>query len=68
MKRSFTLSVEAIAFIGEERLRRAVASDSEALELFLRETMLEAKRQELDAACKDYYDNALDEELAVGLQ
>ncbi len=39
-------------------------SDSEALELLLRELIFEAKRREIDAACKEYYDTASDEELA----
>jgi len=64
MKRSFTLTPEAVAFVGETRQRRGAGSDSEALNLLLREAMLEAKRQELDAACKEYYDTASDEGLA----
>jgi hypothetical protein len=32
--------------------------------LLLREAMLEAKRREIDAAYKEYYDTASDEELA----
>jgi uncharacterized membrane-anchored protein len=34
------------------------------LDLLLRELMLEAKRQAFDAATKEYYDTASDEELA----
>lgn len=64
MKRSFTLSPEAVAYVGEARQKRGAGSDSEALDLLLREAMLEAKRQEIDAACKEYYDTASDEELA----
>jgi hypothetical protein len=64
MKRSFTLSPEAVTFVVETRQRRGAGSDSEALDLLLREAMLEAKRQELDAACKEYYDTASDEVLA----
>lgn len=64
MKRSFTLSPEAVSFVGETRQKRGAGSDSEALDLLLREAMLEAKRQDLEAACKEYYDTASDEVLA----
>jgi hypothetical protein len=64
MKRSFTLSPESVAYVGETRQKRGAGSDSEALDLLLREAMLEAKQQEFDAACKEYYDTASDEELA----
>jgi hypothetical protein len=64
VKRSFTLTLAAVAFIGETRLKRRVGSNSEALELLLREAMLEAKRQQIDAAYQNYYDTASDEDLA----
>jgi hypothetical protein len=64
MKRSFTLSPEAVAYVGETRQKRGAGSDSEALDLLLREAMLEAKRQEIDAAYKEYYDTAPEEDLA----
>jgi hypothetical protein len=64
MKRSFTLSPEAVAYVGETRQKRGAGSDSEALDLLIREAMLEAKRQEIEAAYKEYYDTASDEELA----
>ena len=64
MKRSFTLSHESLAYVGETRRKRGAGSDSEALDLLLREAILEAKRQEIDAAYKDYYDTASEEELA----
>jgi hypothetical protein len=64
MKRSFTLTPESVAFVAQTRQRRQAGSDSEALDLLLREMMLEAKRQQLDAACKAYYDSASEEELA----
>jgi hypothetical protein len=64
MKRSFTLSPEVMAFVGEARQKRGAGSDSEALDLLLREAMLEAKRREIDAAYKNYYDTASDEDLA----
>ena len=64
IKRSFTITPEVIAFIGETRENRGAGSDSEALDLLLRELMLDAKRREIDAACTEYYDAASDEELA----
>ena len=63
MKRSFTLSPEAVAYVGETRQKRGAGSDSEALDLLLREAMLEAKRQEIDAAYKEYYETASEEDL-----
>jgi|SRR5580698_5363671 hypothetical protein len=64
IRRSFTLSLDSVRFIKKTRRRRGVRSDSEALELLLRDTMLETRRQEIDAACTEYYDTASDEELA----
>ena len=64
MKKSFTLSREAVAYVVETRRKRHAGSDSEALDLLIREVMLEAKRQEIDAAYKEYYDTASDEDLA----
>jgi hypothetical protein len=64
MKRSFTLSPEVVAFVGETRQKRGAGSDSEVLDLLLRELMLEAKRRAIDAAYKEYYDTASDEDLA----
>ena len=64
IKKSFTLTPESLAFLGETRQRRNAGSDSEALDLLLGELTLEAKRQRIDAAYKEYYDTASDEELA----
>ncbi|MGA2206697.1 MAG: hypothetical protein ABSG10_08190 [Terracidiphilus sp.] len=63
LKRSFTLAPESVAFVMETRQKRQAGSDSEALDLLLRELMLEAKRREIDAAYKEYYDTASDEVL-----
>jgi hypothetical protein len=63
VKRSFTLTPEAVAFLSETRQNRRAGSDSEALDLLLRELMLEAKRQEINLAFKQYYDSASEEEL-----
>jgi hypothetical protein len=64
MKRSFTLTPEAVAFVGETRQRCGAGSDSEALDLLLREAMLGEKRREIDAAYQNYYDTAPDKDLA----
>ena len=64
LKRSFTLTPEVAAFVSETRQKQRAKSDSEALVMLLRESMLQAKRRQLDAATKAYYDTASDEELA----
>jgi len=64
MKKSFTLTSESVAFLSETRQQRNAGSDSEALDLLLRELMLEAKLRQIDAAYKEYYDTASEEELA----
>jgi Arc/MetJ family transcription regulator len=64
MRRSFTLTPEVVAFISDTRERRGVRTDSEAVELLLREAMPEAGPQDIDAAYKEYYDSASDEVLA----
>jgi len=63
VKRSFTLSPESAAFVRDMRKRHKAASDSEALELLLKEKRLSEKLAEIDAAVKEYYDNASDKEL-----
>lgn len=64
IRRSFTLAPEALAFVKESRQRLGAASNSQALELLLREAMRQAKPREIDAACKEYYDTASEEDLA----
>jgi hypothetical protein len=64
IKRSFTLAPECVAFVADTRQRRQAGSDSEALNLLLREAMLEVKRQELEASITAYYDSITDEEMA----
>lgn len=64
LKRSFTLTPEVVAFVGEIRQRRGAGSDSEAVDMLLRESMLEMRRRAIDEAYKEYYDTASDEELA----
>ena len=47
IKRSFTLAPEVAAFVTETRARRRAGSDSEALNLLLRESMLAAMKGSL---------------------
>jgi hypothetical protein len=63
VKRSFTLTPESLAFVHETRQRRRASSDSEALDLLIKEQMLAARRQEIDSAFKSYYDAASEEDL-----
>jgi hypothetical protein len=65
IKRSFTLDPELLSFLSETRRRRRARSDSEALHLLLRESMLRARRKEIDAAFTDYYDSIPGSELAT---
>jgi Arc/MetJ family transcription regulator len=64
IRRSFTLTAESIAIIEETRNKHGLRKNSDAVELLLREAMLESKRRDLEAAYKKYYDTATDEELA----
>ena len=50
--------------MGEVRQKRGTGSDSEALDLLLRAAMLDVKREQIDAACKEYYDTASEQDLA----
>lgn len=63
LKCSFTLSPESVAFVRETRQRRRASSDSEVLDLLLRDAMLARKQEEISAAVTAYYDNASEEEL-----
>ena len=53
VKRSFTLTPDVAAFVSETRQKQRARSDSEALDLLLRESMLEAKRRQLVHARAD---------------
>ena len=60
IKRSFTLAPEVAAFVTEPRARRRAGSDSEALDILLREAMLEVKRTELSAGLRNREDIAIE--------
>jgi hypothetical protein len=64
IKRSFTITRESATFLSEARAERNARSDSETLDLLLKELMVQRKLAELDAAYKDYYDTISDEQLA----
>lgn len=64
IRRSYTLTPEAFAFLKESRQRLGAASNSETLELLIHEARRGTKLREIDAAYKDYYDTASDEDLA----
>jgi hypothetical protein len=64
IKRSFTISPESAAFLRETRADRKVPSDSETLDLLLKELMEQRKLAEIDAAFEAYYDGATEVQLA----
>ena len=64
IKMSITLSPEVVAYVKQSRKRRKAASNSEAMDMILRESMLLQKQAEIDAAYREYYDNVSDEILA----
>jgi len=63
IKKSYSLSVESERYVRRYRRARKIASDSEALDTLLKEALAAEKLAEINAAYKDYYDNATEEEL-----
>ena len=63
IKKSYSISVEAESFIRKVRKARKIASDSEALDILLRESIEVHRKSAVDAAYKAYYDSASDQEL-----
>jgi hypothetical protein len=63
VKRSFTLTPESVAFLNKTRQQRGVPSDSETLDLLLRELIQESKHRELNAAYTAYYDTISEDAL-----
>jgi hypothetical protein len=63
VKKSYSISVEAESFVRKVRRVRKIASDSEALDLLLREAIEVHRKSAVDAAYKAYYDSASDQEL-----
>ena len=64
IKRSFTISPESATFLRDVRAERNAGSESETLDLLLKELMEKRKLAEIDAAFKEYYDTASDAQLA----
>lgn len=63
IKKSYSISAEAESFVRKVRKTRKIASDSEALDLLLREAIEVHRKSAVDAAYKAYYDSASDQEL-----
>jgi hypothetical protein len=63
IRKSYSISVEADSFIRKVRKARKIASDSETLDLLLRELMEVHRKGAVDAVYKAHYDSASDQEL-----
>ena len=64
IKKSYSISIEAEQFVRRVRKTRHIASDSEALDQLLRESMAAHRRSSIDVAYKAYYDAAPSDDLA----
>ena len=64
VKCSFTLSPETARFLRQTREERQTRSDSETLDLLLRELLQRQKEQQLEAAYTEYYDSITEEDRA----
>lgn len=64
VKKSFSISLESEAFLKRVRRERKVASESETLDVLLRELMASQKQRAIESAYVDYYDSLSDEEVA----
>ena len=62
-KKSFTLSVESVAFLEEMRKRSSAQSASAILEEILQTVRREKKRASIERALTDYYDSLSDAEV-----
>lgn len=63
-KKSYTLSLETVAFLEGIRRRRRAQSVSAVLEEILQELRREQERASLERAVSDYYSSLTDEEVA----
>ncbi len=63
-KKSFTLSVESVAFLEEMQKRNSAESVSATLEEIIQAMRREEQRAETDRATKAYYESLSDEEVA----
>jgi len=64
IKRSFTITPDSAEFLRLAREEIRAGSDSEALDMLLRELMLARKTKALEAAYASYYDSLPEESLA----
>lgn len=64
VKKSFSISLESEAFLKRMRKERKVSSESETLDVLLRELMASQKQRAIESAYKDYYDSLSDEDVA----
>lgn len=63
IKKSYSISREAESFVRKVRHARKIASDSEALDMLLRESIEFHRKSSVDAAYRAYYDSASEQEL-----
>ena len=63
VKKSYSISAEAEQFVRRIRTMRRIASDSEALDQLLRESMAAHSREAIDHAYLRHYDDQSEEEL-----
>lgn len=63
IKKSFSISSESEAFLKRIRRERKAPSESEALDVLLREVMAAHKQRAIESAYKDYYDSLSDEDV-----
>ena len=64
VKKSFSISLEAEVFLRQVRQERRISSDSETLDLLLRELMVTRKQRVIDSDYRDYYNSLSDEDVA----
>lgn len=64
VKKSFSISLESEAFLKRIRKERKVPSESETLDVLLRELMATQKQRAIESAYVDYYDSLSDEDVA----
>jgi hypothetical protein len=64
IKKSFSISPESEAFIKKSSRERRIKSESETLDLLLRELIAVRQQHALNTAYQDYYDSLTDEESA----
>jgi hypothetical protein len=63
VKKSFSISLESEAFLKRMRKEHKAPSESETLDLLLRELMATHKQRAIESAIVDYYDSLSDEDV-----